>query len=890
AHELPVRTSTPATARLEYSSSETVTVKTEAAEAEEKVDADGDSSMGAATPTPALAPAHAPAQPSLKRSADEMEHDGQGGEGVDGGNRADDGKAAGEVHDTRQQQPTPAASTSQDVEMAEAEAEVDAGAVKQGVAESEEPAAKRAKVEASVSEELQSPTAPNAAAATPTGPAADSAAADLPTPSIPNQTLDQPAAAAPTSTITAAAAPATQLAGPDIKPEVKAQTSTPITKLQHKFLVRCLQGLKRTHDARFYKEPVDPVKMNIPSYLQIITHPMDISTIEHKLKAVHSPYATVDDVMADFDLMVNNAITFNGAEHPVAKEGVSLRASFYKNLAKMPGVDEVELAAPADKKKRGAKKGGSAASAATATTATAKSAGGNGSSKRDARSSGGRASIASQGTTFALSPEGLPLIRRDSTAADGRPKRSIHPPKNRDLPYSAKPKKKKYVWELKFCQEALDELFKPKYYPIAAPFYQPVDPVALNIPNYHSIIKKPMDLGTIGSKLKANLYEHAKEFEADVRLMFKNCYKFNIIGDPTYTAGQRLQEVFDKKWAGKERWLHAHEPPSMRAERDSAYDSDEEGGLGAGAGAGGGGVSDVEGEESEGEVADDEKLAALRRQMEYIAKEMDALAKKKSKTPPASSKKKGAGAGAAGSAGKGGRSSLGGGSGGSGGGSGSAKKGSGAAAKRKSTGGSAAAGGKGGKGGKAAAAARWVSYQEKQLISNVISTLPEKQMNDALAIIQRNAPSLIGSSADGEIELDIDELPNEVLLKLLNFVRKHAPQAVAELENPSSPDGQAAAGNRQHHSHVPLEPDSVLIPPGAARPRKNKPMNAHEQEAQINQLADRLELFKKGPGGAAAAAATPYAHQQLAGGNVGGPQQQQVESSDDEDSEESEEE
>ncbi|KAI5301963.1 hypothetical protein KEM56_001183 [Ascosphaera pollenicola] len=607
-----------------------------------------------------------------------------------------------------------------------------------------------------------------------------------------------------------------------------------MTKLQHRFLVRCLSGLKRLHDARFYKDPVDPVKLNIPSYFDIITHPMDMSTIEHKLKG--GQYEKVDDVIADFDLMVNNAVTFNGPEHPVAIEGVQLRANFNRHMSKLPGVDEVEPPAP-EKKRPGKKSGGSANK--------------NSAAKREPRPSGGRASIGAQGLTFALSPDGLPLIRRDSTAADGRPKRSIHPPKNRDLPYSSKPKKKKYIWELKFCQEALDEMYKNKYVAIASAFYQPVDPVALNIPNYHSIIKKPMDLSTISSKLKANIYENAKEFEADVRLMFKNCYKFNINGDPVYTAGQKLNEVFDRKWAMKDRWLHAHEPPNVRAEHDSAAESEEDVGAGA--------ISYEENEESEAEV-DEEKLAALRRQMEELTKQVEVLSQKKKKTPPATKKKGAAGPGASSKAPRT---------------SGATKKATAAAGKARKSGGAAGSGG----GAKKEKAARWVSYQEKQLISNVISTLPEKQMNEALSIIQRNAPTLIGSSAEGEIELDIDELPNEVLLMLLNFVKKHAPQAVAELE-----DAANVPSAYSHHSPPETEP---LMPAlaGNGRPRKNKPMNASEQEAQINRLEDRLEMFKKG-GGSISGASYNGGAPATAVRNVN----VDVESSDDEDSEESEEE
>lgn len=77
-----------------------------------------------------------------------------------------------------------------------------------------------------------------------------------------------------------------------------------------------------------------------------------------------------------------------------------------------------------------------------------------------------------------------------------------------------------------------------------------------------------------------------------------------------------------------------------------------------------------------------------------------------------------------------------------------------------------------------------------------------------------------------EIELDIDELPNEVLLMLLKFVKKHAPGVLEEEE---------------------LEPTP---PPTAApsKPKKNKPMSKYEQEAQINMLQGSLSRFQGGAG------------------------------------------
>ena len=55
-----------------------------------------------------------------------------------------------------------------------------------------------------------------------------------------------------------------------------------------------------------------------------------------------------------------------------------------------------------------------------------------------------------------------------------------------------------------------------------------MDTVALNIPNYNEIVKQPMDLGTIQSKLANNEYENADDFEKDVRLVFKTAI-FSIL-------------------------------------------------------------------------------------------------------------------------------------------------------------------------------------------------------------------------------------------------------------------------------------------------------------------------------------------------------------------------
>lgn len=79
-------------------------------------------------------------------------------------------------------------------------------------------------------------------------------------------------------------------------------------------------------------------------------------------------------------------------------------------------------------------------------------------------------------------------------------------------------------------------------------FSKPVDPVALNIPDYFTIISHPMDLGTIKSKLEKNLYSDIEEVAADVRLTFSNAMTYNPPGNDVYLMANELSKIFDRKW------------------------------------------------------------------------------------------------------------------------------------------------------------------------------------------------------------------------------------------------------------------------------------------------------------------------------------------------------
>ncbi|KAL9052132.1 MAG: hypothetical protein Q9162_005593 [Coniocarpon cinnabarinum] len=360
-----------------------------------------------------------------------------------------------------------------------------------------------------------------------------------------------------------------------------------MTDTQQKRLIEGMRNLKKGKHASLFSKPVDPVALNLPTYYDLIKEPMDLSTMETKLK--NRDYPSVVDYVADFDTMVNNAIRFNGQAHPVAQSGMMIRSQLEAQLRKLPKPGDP---APEPSKPKRTSLPGPTREL----------------QRRESRQSLG-AVAQSPSTAFAPDANGVPLVRRDSNVAD-RPKRKIQRPAPRDLQYP-KPQKKKFKAELTFAGEVLAEMERPRYKDVcAAPFLTPVDPVALGIPNYHQIIKKPMDVSTIRQKYHEQQYENLKEFENDFRLMFKNCYKFNPEGHPVNAMGHQYEQIFDEQMAKKNDRVKALAPPSAR---DSPDDDDEDG------------------EEEEEESEDDEEaqrqkqIAALNEQLKLLQAQTQSL-------------------------------------------------------------------------------------------------------------------------------------------------------------------------------------------------------------------------------------------------------------------------
>lgn len=110
--------------------------------------------------------------------------------------------------------------------------------------------------------------------------------------------------------------------------------------------------------------------------------------------------------------------------------------------------------------------------------------------------------------------------------------------------------------QFRFCISTIRQLRKLKD---AVPFLLPVDPIALNIPHYHSIIKRPMDFSTIDRKLASSnpakpdsnpsnpRYLNSDEFVDDVHQIFSNAALFNGSEHLVTLMGRRVEAIFDKQ-------------------------------------------------------------------------------------------------------------------------------------------------------------------------------------------------------------------------------------------------------------------------------------------------------------------------------------------------------
>ena len=372
--------------------------------------------------------------------------------------------------------------------------------------------------------------------------------------------------------------------------------------------LKVLQGIKRKREAYPFLEPVDWKALELPLYPKLIKKPMDLGTVEQKLQETPCAYKTVAAFSDDVNLIWSNAQLFNldGSDiysfassckeafeakmadvdsHGALREGASKEAreslggdelaACKKAIGDLKKNKNAELfLAPVDWKGLGLTnyldvikkpmdlgtvgtrlEGGKYAStadvasdveliwtnamtynldgsyvfeAALAMKAETKkkfasmSASGGGSSKDGGGGGGGSTGSAKKAANSSGGGGGSGSGSGGAAAAVALSDQLIA------------------------CKKAIGDLNKNKN---AEVFLAPVDWKGLGLTNYLDVIKKPMDLGTVGTRLEGGKYASALDVACDIDQIWINAMTYNAEGSPVYKAAAELKKMADVKMA-----------------------------------------------------------------------------------------------------------------------------------------------------------------------------------------------------------------------------------------------------------------------------------------------------------------------------------------------------
>ena len=615
-----------------------------------------------------------------------------------------------------------------------------------------------------------------------------------------------------------------------------------------KYAQNTIRSLKSRREAGAFLQPVDPIALRIPHYTQIIKEPMDLGTIDlklaltsHRIKVATSTnnsqtrmtdklkhaidskrvdpekdyYTTVDQFERDVFRVFNNCVRFNGAEHIFSKNAEVLRSVFEKQRKGL--ATAVAVAEEQNSPEARARRNSSA----------------------------------------------LPTIRRSATG--GRPKREIHPPPSRDLPWTEEymnPASKRAVaarlgrsmenisqreqsyWakvisdELKFCYRVIDDLLKPAHQDVAWVFYDLPAKDFDWAPAYYSIIKKPIALIPIQRKLKSGGHPDLAAFDADMQLMFRNCFTFNPPDSDVYIMGATLKDVYEAKMQKKP------VPPPFPADDDDEDEDDDE---------------DDDDDDEDDDDANAVLVQQLQKQIGELESTLETLESGKNKNPllitstrVALNSVQAALAGAMSVTGMSKRknkkrsaSSL-----DKKSKAGDKKRKSPAAKKPRTSGSSPTSRKRGAGAGSDEDDVRTVTFDQKEELAAKITELSDERLEGAIRIINEDKPPGAQGAEDEEIELDIDELSPQTLYKLYKYVVR--PKKKSASSTDIGPNGKPVPAS------API--DGRKRGTGGL---KKKNLDEDEEAARIARLQQQLQQFNDVSAGAAstpAASGTSDAH------------------------------
>mmetsp|Transcript_61403 Transcript_61403/g.51938 ORF Transcript_61403/g.51938 Transcript_61403/m.51938 type:complete len:220 (+) Transcript_61403:96-755(+) len=84
--------------------------------------------------------------------------------------------------------------------------------------------------------------------------------------------------------------------------------------------------------------------------------------------------------------------------------------------------------------------------------------------------------------------------------------------------------------------------------PEAYVFDSPVDAVAMGLHDYHTIITRPMDIGTVKKNMDSGIITSPDMFIDDMKLVFQNAMKYNHEDHEVHVWAKKLFFMIENKW------------------------------------------------------------------------------------------------------------------------------------------------------------------------------------------------------------------------------------------------------------------------------------------------------------------------------------------------------
>ena len=300
--------------------------------------------------------------------------------------------------------------------------------------------------------------------------------------------------------------------------------------IPRKVLKKLLQDLKAVEYASPFLYPVDLDEA--PSYLEYVTVPMDISTVEKNLQKGLYEGDDYPKFTADMRLIWANCVAYNDPASEIARWAEELGEHFEvlfkaatEAVPSMPALPSVQPT-PTPSQPIILPVAPTPAMPAVTATVTA--------------------------VTTAATAAPMPRIddKVNNILKDERPlkkrkaDKSLQPPTGEDKPGVPVPVKVHRRQDLgvigKRCWKVCKEMTAD---PRSAPFLFPID--LSQAPGYLEVIKQPMDLSVIKNQLET--YENCpRKFQEDMLLIFNNCLAYNAEGSELWHQANERKSMFEK--------------------------------------------------------------------------------------------------------------------------------------------------------------------------------------------------------------------------------------------------------------------------------------------------------------------------------------------------------